>query len=160
MRHIIKSLILLIIPLGCASTPVFDASQVNGTLTPKTVIAQPASSQGEFALWGGTILHTQNLKDSTQIEILAYPLNKSQRPRLKQKPLGRFIALHPGFLEPTVYAQGQLLTVLGKVNGSQQGNVGDSRYTYAVITAEKMRLWSPRDQSSRSSFHIGIGIGF
>ncbi len=160
MRYIIISLILTISLFGCASTPVFDSSQINRALTPETVIAKAAGSLGESVLWGGTILDTQNLKHSTQIEILSYPLNRSQRPLLKEKPTGRFIVRHTGFLEPTLYAPGELLTVLGRISENQQGNVGDSRYTYAVITAEKMQLWSPRDQSVRSSFHIGVGIGF
>lgn len=153
------SLTLISLLVSCASTPAFDTSQVDRSLTPQSVTAEPALNRGKTALWGGTILDTRNLKDSTQIEVLAYPLNSFHRPLQENKPLGRFIILHRGYLEPTSYAQGRLLTVLGKVSGSQSGKVGKSSYTYPVISAQQLHLWSPLDERSRTSFHFGIGIG-
>ena len=144
---------------GCASTPDFDTIQVDRSLTPQSVAAEPELNRGKTALWGGTILDTRNLKDSTHIEVLAYPLNTSHRPLLESKPLGRFIIQHQGYLEPTTYAQGRLLSVLGKVSGSQSGNVGDSTYTYAVINSTQLHLWPLDSGRSRTSFHLGVGIG-
>ncbi len=158
--HYLMSILILFLLAACAARPVFDMSQVDKELTLQTVIQYPDSSKGKLALWGGTILDTRNLKNTTQIEILAYPLNSSQRPQQNKKPLGRFIVIQSGFLEPAIYAQEQLLTVLGKVGDSEQAVVGESSYTYAVIKAEKLKLWSPRDESGQTSFHIGIGISF
>ena len=155
MRH----LIFLLMLAGCASTPTFDASQVEQSLTPQAVNAKPLESQGKSVLWGGTILDTRNLEDSTQIELLAYPLNSSQRPIQASKPLGRFIIRQPGYLEPTTYAQGRLLTVLGRVGDSQLGKIGEASYSYPVIFADKLQLWSPESESGNSTFHFGIGIG-
>ena len=115
---------------SCASTPDFDTTQADHSLTPQSVIAEPEHSRGKTALWGGTILDIRNLKDSTHIEVLAYPLNTSYRPLLKSKPLGRFIIQQQGYLEPSTYAQGRVLTVLGKVSGR-----------------------------NRTSFQLGVGIG-
>ncbi len=144
---------------SCASTPDFDTSQVDLSLTPQSVIAEPELNRGKIVVWGGTILNTQNLKDATRIEILAYPLNSSHRPILENKPLGRFIIQHQGYLEPTTYAQGQVLSVLGKVSGSQTGYVGESTYTYAIINSKQLHLWSQESGRNRTSFHLGIGIG-
>ena len=144
---------------SCASTPDFDTTQVDRSLTPQSVVAEPELNRGKTVLWGGTILDTLNMKDSTRIEVLAYPLNSSYRPLLESKPLGRFIIQHQGYLEPTTYAQGRVLSVLGKASGSQTGNVGESTYTYAVIDSLQLHLWSPDSMRSRTSFHLGIGIG-
>lgn len=154
-----RYLILLLMLAGCASTPKFDITQVDQSLTPQAVIAEPLESRGKFVLWGGTILDTRNLEDSTQIELLAYPLNSSQRPIQASKPLGRFIIRQAGFLEPATYAQGRLLTVLGSVGDSQLGKVGEASYSYPVILADKLQLWSPESEGSKSTFHFGIGIG-
>jgi len=151
--------ILVSLLASCASTPDFDTKQVDRSLTPQSVIAEPELNKGKTALWGGTILDTQNLKDSTQIEVLAYPLNTYDRPILDVKPLGRFIIHHSGYLEPATYAQGRLVTVLGKVSGSQGGKVGESTYTYAVINSEQIHLWSADRDRSRTSLHFGVGIG-
>jgi len=144
---------------SCASTPDFDITQVDQSLTPQSVIAEAEQNRGKTALWGGAILDIRNLKDSTRIEILAYPLNTSHRPLLESKPLGRFIILQQGYLEPSTYAPGRVLTVLGKVSGSQSGNVGESTYTYAVINSEQLHLWSLDSGRNRTSFHLGVGIG-
>jgi outer membrane lipoprotein len=145
--------------ISCASTPDFNTTQVDLSLRPQSVTAEPELNRGKTALWGGTILNTQNLKETTHIEVLAYPLNSSHRPLLESKPLGRFIIQHPGYLEPTTYAQGRVLSVLGKVSGIQSGNVGKSTYTYSVINSEQLHLWSLDSGRNRTRFHLGIGIG-
>ncbi len=144
---------------GCASTPDFDVAQVDTSLTPRSVIAEPESHHSKTALWGGMILNTENLKDITRIEILAYPLNTSHRPLLERKPLGRFIIQHQGFLEPATFAQGRVVSVLGKISDIETGYVNGSIYTYAVINSEQLHLWSQDDRRDRTRFHIGIGIG-
>ena len=154
-----RYLIFLLMLAGCASTPQFDTSLVDQSLTPQAVNAEPVASRGKSVLWGGTILDTRNLKDSTQIELLAYPLDSSQRPIQASKPLGRFIVRQAGYIEPATYAQGRLLTVLGSVGDSQLGKVGEASYSYPVILADKLLLWSPESESSKSTFHFGIGIG-
>ena len=127
-------------------------------LTPQSVIAEPSLSRGKIALWGGTILDTPNLKNSTQIEVLAYPLNAYHRPMQGSQPLGRFIITQKGYLEATNYAQGRLLTVLGSVSKNQSGKVGKSSYTYPVINAQQLHLWSLNDDQNNTSFHFGLGI--
>jgi len=144
---------------GCASAPDFDTTQVDQSLTPQSVVAELDINRGKTALWGGTILDTRNLKDSTRMEVLAYPLNSSYRPLLESKPLGRFIIQHDGYLEPTTYAQGRVISVLGKISGTQDGNVGDSSYTYAIIESKQIHLWSKHSDRNRTTFQFGIGVG-
>ena len=151
-------LALITLLLGCASTPDFDTTAVDKSLTPQSVIAEPSISLGKIALWGGTILDTRNLKESTQIEVLAYPLDSFHRPMQEERPLGRFIIQHQGFLEPTTYAQGRLLSVLGSVSGSYSGKIGESSYTYPVISTQQLHLWSQGDLRGETTFHFGIGI--
>ena len=159
--HFIASFCLIVVFLsGCASTPRFDTTLVDRSLTPEKARSQDDASQGKSVLWGGVILDFRNLQDTSQLEILAYPLNSSERPLQNEKPLGRFILLHQGFLEPTVYLQGKLLSAIGTIGPSQPGKVGESEYVYPVLNAQKIQLWAPKSDSVRSSFHIGIGIGF
>jgi outer membrane lipoprotein len=144
---------------ACASTPEFDTTKVDRSLTPRNVISQPGVSKGKVVLWGGTILDTRNLKDNTQIEILAYPLDSSYRPLLESKPLGRFIIKHVGYLESTIYAQGRQLTVVGVVSGSQSGKVGESIYEFPLIIDQQIHLWSESSDRNRTNVHFGVGVG-
>ena len=157
MKYTIHALILILLT-GCASTPKFDTKNVDQSLTPQSVNAEPAIAKGKTALWGGTILYTQNLKDYTQIEVLAYPLSSYHQPQVQDKPLGRFIIRHQGFLEPATYAQGKLITVMGIIGDSKKGKVGDSTYIYPVLNSQQLHLWSPTNADPETSFHFGIGI--
>lgn len=150
---------LISLLVSCATTPDFDTSQVDRSITPSSAINEIKTTLGKSILWGGTILETRNLKGSTQIEILAYPLSSSHRPLLDKKPLGRFIIKQSGYLEASNYAAGKQLSVLGKISGNQSGKIGESRYSYPVINAEGLHLWTAESGKSKTSFHFGIGIG-
>ena len=156
----IKSLLLILFSLlaGCATTTGFNTKDVELALTPQQVINKPESTTGKKALWGGTILDIHNLEKETQIEILAYPLDEDYRPQTDKKPLGRFIILNDGYLEPATFAAGKQLSVLGKVDGVKSGKIGESKYTYALIKAEQLHIWSAKSET-QTFFHFGIGIG-
>ena len=158
MKYILVLLLsTMMLISGCASTAPFDTAEVDKSLTPQQVIAGLETARGKTVLWGGIILDTRNLADATQIEILAYPLDHNYVPLPDNRPLGRFLVSHRGFLEPASYAQGRKLTVLGKVDDLQQGKVGESVYHYPVIQAEQLQLWSEQS-GSKTRFHFGIGI--
>ena len=156
-----KSLILLVlISLAACATPPFDTSRVAPDITPSRVIAQPSPHLDKMIIWGGIILGTRNQENNTQIEVLAYPINSSQRPSLNESPQGRFIIRHEGYLEPVTYAQGRRLSVLGKISTTRPGKVGDSDYLYPVIESEQLKLWpeSGGYSNPRTTFHLGIGV--
>jgi outer membrane lipoprotein len=159
IRKSILLLTLISLLAGCASTPKFDVTQVDNTLIPQNVAAEPSAYLGKMVLWGGIILDTRNLSGSTQIELLAYPLSKDQRPLSDNRPLGRFLINKEGFLDPAIYSQGQKVTVLGSVDENQQGKVGESIYSYPVINAEQLQLWSPQSES-KTRFSFGLGVVF
>ena len=119
--------------VSCVTTPDFDTSLVDRSITPSSAINKNNATLGKSVIWGGTILDIRNLKDITQIEILAYPLSSSHRPLLEKKPSGRFIIKQTGYLEASNYAAGKQLSVLGKISGQQSGKIGESSYTYPVI---------------------------
>jgi outer membrane lipoprotein len=153
----ISSLLLLL--SACSSQPTFDTQQVTLKLSPQQLLENPSAHIGKTILWGGTILQMHNLTEYTQIEILAYPLGSYQRPLTDQSPQGRFLIQHKGYLEPAVYEQGRLLTVMGKLTKTESGQVGEHRYNYPVIQSEKLHLWPVKSEpSSRIQFGIGIGI--
>jgi len=153
---------LVLLLLGaCASGPTFETGAVDRALTPQSVVAEPQPSNGRTVLWGGVILSTTNLKDSTRLEVLAYPLDSKALPLLDSKPLGRFMLERACYLEPADYGEGRLVSAVGPVTGIRAGRIGESDYVYPVIEARQLYLWtrdSARDQS-RVIFGIGVGFG-
>jgi len=145
---------------ACASKPPLKAEGVDTGLTPVEAASRGATNAR--VLWGGVIVASTNLKDMTQIEVLAFPLEDDQSPKTDDKPLGRFLILKDGYLETADYASGRRITVVGTVTGTRPGRIGESDYTYPVVQPERMHLW-PRNvtrQSTEPRFHFGVGVVF
>ena len=150
--------IAAIVLAACASSPNFDTTGIDTSVTPKRAADEGQALQGEPVLWGGVVLVSTNLKDSTQLEILAYPLDSSQRPNREQNPLGRFLAVHEGYLETADYAQGRLITVRGTLGEKRTGRVGEAEYTYPVVKINQLYLWSKYGDSSEPQIQFGFGL--
>lgn len=157
-RFVLFALILL--AAGCATKPRFETSGINAEVTPQMVTREAAAASGHDVLWGGVIVNSSNLADATQLEVLAYPLDDRQRPNSERRPIGRFLAVAPGYLETADYAPGRLITVRGPVEDLSTGRIGDASYTYPVVKIADSQLWQrkPAADVSRPRFNFGIGV--
>jgi outer membrane lipoprotein len=153
-------LLSVVILVACASSTEFKTEGVNTNLTPKGAAAGSEVLKGEQVLWGGVIIASTNLKEATQLEILAYPLDDYQRPNSSDKALGRFLALQPGYLETADYAQGRHITVKGMRGEKRMGRVGESEYTYPVVNINQLHLWPKEGEYVEPQIRFGIGVIF
>ena len=144
---------------ACAGSPDYANYGAVGALTPQRVSARPQLGVGKQVLWGGIIMKTVNLKDSTQIEVLAFPLDSRERPKPDQPPLGRFIFEKRGYLEPASYASQRQITVRGTVTGTLPGRVGESDYNYPLVTPHQHTLWPEYRGGTGGNIRFGIGVG-
>jgi outer membrane lipoprotein len=99
------------------------------------------------------------LQNSTRIEVLAYPLDSDGRPKTGDTAQGRFILERSGYLEPSNYAEGRQVTVVGTVSGTRTGRVGEADYVFPVVSARQLHLWSQERGFGGSSTFFGIGVG-
>ena len=152
-------LIAIALLTACAGAPPFDTKNVNATLAPNQVETKIDAVRGARVIWGGVIINSKNLETGTQLEILAYPLNDRQRPRLDREPLGRFIVEHRSYLETVDYAPGRELSVTGTISGTKEGKIDESKYIYPAVTSEQLHLW-PKGGADEPQFHFGIGVMF
>ncbi len=159
LRNYHFTILLLVLLSGCAGTPNYDSYGADGTLTPQNVSARPQQAAGKQVLWGGVIMKTLNLKDRTQIEVLAYPLDSDSRPRTGEIALGRFITEKEGFLEPTDYASNRRITVVGTLAGALPGQVGESDYNFPLVNAGQLTLWPESRGNVGDNVRFGVGIG-
>lgn len=143
---------------ACATSPEFDTTGLDASITPQRAVGESQVLQGQPVLWGGVIIASANLKDVTQLEVLAYPLDANQRPLSEQKPLGRFLALQTGYLEISDYAQGRFVTIKGTLSEKHIGRVGEAAYTYPVVTIDKLYLWSIREGYAEPRIQFGFGL--
>ncbi|MGD2083090.1 MAG: Slp family lipoprotein [Chromatiales bacterium] len=145
---------------GCAGAPAYTPHPAARWIVPQEV-GPETKDRLRPVEWGGTIVDVRNLPHSTEIEVLAYPLDADGRPDTERRPQGRFIAVERGFLEPAEYAPGRELTAHGPLTGVRQGAIGETTYRYPTLGADSLFLW-PRKREGRGPdvrFGVGIGIG-
>lgn len=98
-----------LLAVGCASNPPCLTSIGTSFITP-SVASATGKYVGKPAQWGGTLLDTHHFKDRTEFEMIAYPLDGCGRPHVGFGPTGRFIIVHPRFLDTTDYQIGQAVS--------------------------------------------------
>ncbi len=140
---LLSILALLVTLASCTSTQEVEDRQ---TLTFLQVKAAPDSFKGQPAVFGGRVLSARRQKDSTRIEILQLPLDRSLRPGYDlTKSQGRFIALQREFLDPATLPTGTRLTVTGEVSDSITLPFDDTDYTYPVINIARIQVWPAQE---------------
>ncbi|MEW8507499.1 MAG: Slp family lipoprotein [Candidatus Thiodiazotropha sp.] len=140
---------------ACSSQPVVPAA--DRTVTPEQAASsQPAPTDTPLQ-WGGLITESQNLRQSTEVQILAFPLNEDGRPETESASIGRFIARLPGYLELEEYAVGRRVTATGRFSAVREGMVAESRYSFPVLVCDELTLWPEVGPQRKPRIHFGFG---
>lgn len=166
MRFTARSVLQLFGPtlalalVACAPAPIYKSAADTVTAAPFQVAQSPERYAGSEVIWGGRVVQVTNLADHSEIELLAYPLDSSQRPKANDSGSGRFIAVLPGYTEPLEYPAGALMTVSGKLNGSRAGKVGEAGYVFPLVGVAQSHVWTAEEMRKGSSnVHFGVGLG-
>ncbi|MEW5836700.1 MAG: Slp family lipoprotein [Pseudomonadota bacterium] len=166
MRRLVRPLSRLLAPLtllalaACAPAPIYKPGPNMVSAVPFQVARTPERYANGSVIWGGRIVAVHNLADRSEIEVLAFPLDSSQRPQVGDSGSGRFIAVMNGFVEPMDYPEGALITLTGTLAGSRAGNVGEANYVFPLVKVDQAHRWTQQElQSGRSNVHFGIGVG-
>lgn len=144
--------------VSCAPAPIYKADASMIAAAPAQVAAAPDRYRGSEVIWGGRVVGVHNFSDHSEIEMLDFTLDSSQRPQVDQTAGGRFIALMPGYVESMDYPPDTLLTLRGHVEGSRAGKVGEADYTFPVVRVDQSHRWTP-EEMRKSRVHFGIGVG-
>ncbi|BBD79884.1 Slp family lipoprotein [Aerosticca soli] len=145
---------------ACAPAPIYQPAPGTLTALPYQVAQTPERYAGGAVIWGGRVVKVDNLADHSEIEILAYPLDKSQRPKRNDSGAGRFIAVMRGYVEPLDYPPGALITVNGRLAGSRAGKVGEASYVFPLVEVAQSHVWTERELGQGgSNVHVGVGVG-
>lgn len=153
----------LILAGGCATTADCPIPAGPREPTPATVAAAVAvDHSGRIVQWGGVLIETRNRRDRTELEVLGYPLATCGRPRVQERPMGRFIIVRPGYFETGDLEPGRLITVTGPLLGTEPGQVGAAPYRFPLLESDTPHVWPVAGQAPvplRPWVTIGIGSG-
>jgi outer membrane lipoprotein len=144
---------------GCAPVALVDRGSVDLDLTPLEVSSIESLPEGRVN-WGGRIIRMEASGESTELEILGFPLKTSGIPDTDRASAGRFIALHQGFIDPLVYHKNKVVTMVGTLSGIRQGTIDGQDYRWPILRIEEMApVTEQRSRGVVPFFSIGIGIG-
>ena len=145
---------------ACASTPIdLDERGVEPEPVVASQVADDAGLARGTVLWGGTIIGSANLDSGSQLEVLAHPLDRTQRPQVGLPSQGRFLVESDDYLEPLDFAEGRQVTVLGALDRLDEVRVGEARRELPVVRATDLHLWRGDGTRGRTGFTFGIGVG-
>jgi outer membrane lipoprotein len=156
IRRIALPLAATLLLGACAGTPTAPPG-----VPPPHAVAQAIDTHVDRPVrWGGMVIETGNFERHSEIEVLAFPLDRHGRPQPAARDLGRLVVLRAGFLDPQVFAPGRFVTVDGRVTGDRRGRFGEASYVWPEVDAADIELWPVdfRRAPPRVSFGIGIGI--
>lgn len=167
MTHATSTLLRSAIALGmlalaaCAPAPIYKPSANTVATTPNNVAQSPDQYANADVIWGGTVVEVRNFPDRSEVEVVGYPLDSSQRPKLDNHGgWGRFVAVMPGFVEPFNYPTGALITLAGRITGTRPGNVGEASYVFPTVSVAQSHVWTPAEmEAGKSNVSFGIGVG-
>ena len=108
----------------------------------QTLIRDVDKYIGRTVILGGYILETENLESETILKVLQTPLRFGHDPDFKKRSEGRFMVYHNGFLDPEVYGRNRVITVAGRVIGTDMEKIGDEQIQYLKIEDREIYLWS------------------
>lgn len=127
--------------------------------TPLDVAAGPERYHDADVVWGGKILGVRNRAESTEVEIVAYPLDRAQRPDPGAQTLGRFVVSLPGFVEPLDYPPGRYLTMQGRIAGAQTAHIDERDVVLPIVANANVHLWPVNFPYDGSHWSFGVGVG-
>jgi outer membrane lipoprotein len=149
-----------VLALASCAAPVFKDAPAP-VATPIEIAAQPERYHGADVVWGGKILSVRNLADTTELQVVAYPLDRAQRPDQNAPTQGRFVVALPRFVEPLDYPAGRFVTLRGRVAGSRANRIDDRDVVSPIVADATVHLWPANFpyERARVSFGIGVGVG-
>jgi outer membrane lipoprotein len=129
--------------VACATPPAVLSGGAFSEVTVQD--AQARDLTGQRVRWGGAIVSTTPEKGQTCFEVVSRPLDREARPRRTDESDGRFVACATEFFDPAVYAPGREISVVGTLQASTVGKIGEYEYRFPRVAAEHVYLWPKRE---------------
>jgi outer membrane lipoprotein len=143
-RGIATSLLVAGLLEGCATSELPAPVLENTEKVAFPQLAQnPSAYEGQRIILGGEVIRAKLLADRTEIEVLALPLDSTDKPTWNRAASqGRFLAYQTkGFLDPAILPPGTRVTVVGEGKAAVRKRVDEAEYTYPVIESDYLQVW-------------------
>jgi len=132
---------------GCTHYISADSLQlVNQTIPFSAVKQNPDNYIDSYLLVGGEIAKVTNSKEGGEIEVVQVTVGNNGRPLGDiRNSEGRFLAQIGYFVDPVIYKEGMIVTVVGQVKGKKVQPLDSVSYTYPLLAVRELHLWQPNE---------------
>ncbi|MEN1727916.1 MAG: Slp family lipoprotein, partial [Pseudomonadota bacterium] len=98
--------------------------------------------------------------ERTILVVASFPLDSSDLPEWTEEAGVRLIAEQGGFLEPLTFAPGRFVTLMGRIDGTEQRAVGEFDYRHPRMLTEEIYLWpaDPYLWGGQVRWNFGLGV--
>ncbi len=143
---------------GCSSTQKRpNQHETYEKISFSEILRSPERYRGRVVRLGGVILDVVNKEEGGILEVLEQPLNWRGRPKLGDQSGGRFIVALGEFLDEEIYRSKRPVTVIGEIVGTKEAPIGETTYSYPLLSGREIRLWEEEAYWDRPRIHFGIG---
>lgn len=159
---------LILLTVSACGPKVLNGVDIDPHLAFEVVKINPEVHKGKRMMVGGEIIEVRNLKESTEIDVLEKPLASDRSPLMIDLSRGRFLVVHPSFLDPDIFKVGRRLTVIATITGGRLQKIGEAEITIPIFETDKIHLW-PVEKSYQQPYphrhrpwwpDVNIGLGY
>jgi outer membrane lipoprotein len=148
MQKVVVLFVLALLLHGCTyAISRSMTAQEDKTITFRMLQADPDAFKGKIIILGGTISQINTTKQGTLIEVIQKPLDYWGKPKRTKRTEGRFVVLHPGYLNTMIFTPGRQITVAAEVEGTRSKALGEMEFTYPLVLAKELKLWEVERQT-------------
>ena len=153
--------LLLMVCLGCA--PVISKSVLESSSPDISFASLKKETEkylGKTVVLGGSVISVRHLEEGSVLEVLERPLGYRLMPQLGDRTGGRFLVRFKGIVEDHLLEHHRMVTVAGKVSGTEVLPLDQTTYQYPVLDVVEMRIWESygRDPSASPRFFLNFGV--
>ena len=151
MRTKIPLSVLVLALAGCTNTTP-DFVQVD---TPanfikfEQVIDGEQTHTSEKARWGGVISKVTQHENRTVLEVASLELSKNAKPMIKKESAGLFKVYLEDSVDAPLYELGNLVTVVGVINPSERGQIGNVAFRVPTLNSASVHVWNHGAKQAR-----------
>jgi len=103
--------------------------------------------------WGGVIINITNKENTSQAQLLFYPLNRYGRPRVVREAKGRFAIARSQFLDPAIFKEGTEVTVTGILTKEIIQKIGKRTLVLPQLDINHIHIWPKRQDYNNRFYH-------
>jgi len=128
---------------GCTHYISEDSLRLVSQPIPYSAVKQnPDNYIDSYLLVGGEIVKVTNSKEGGEIEVVQLNIDSSGRPLGDiRNSEGRFLAQTGYFVDPAVYKEGSIISIVGQVKGKKVQPLESVSYPYPLFAVRELHLW-------------------